>query len=79
MGDSQERTDLLTSDEHAAIALAGQLATLLSMIIGDGTAREGDMQEAVHHIHALQAMILAQAAARAYPSRYRLLGGGNSG
>jgi len=28
----------------------------------------------VHHIHILQRMVLKQAAARAYPGRYRLLG-----
>lgn len=36
--------------------------------------RETDINEAMHYIHALQNMVLSQAAARAYPSKYRLMG-----
>jgi chaperonin GroEL (HSP60 family) len=67
-------TDLLTDAEHAAMATTVTLANQLAEIIGDGTTSHGDINEAVHHLHAIQRMILAQAAARAYPDRYRLLG-----
>lgn len=68
-------TDLLTQAEHNAVTTAALLANQLAEIVGDGPSRAGDLAEAVHHIHAVQRMILAQAAARAYPERYRLLGG----
>jgi hypothetical protein len=32
------------------------------------------MNEIIHHIHIIQHAIMAQAAARAYPERLRLLG-----
>jgi hypothetical protein len=68
-------SDLLTPAEREAVATAAALANQVYAIIGDGGAEEGDLAEAVHHIHAIQRMILAQAAARAYPDLYRLLGG----
>ena len=68
------RDELLTEDEHRFMDLTGDLANLLARIVGDGRTRAGDLNEAVAHIHALQALVLAQAAARAYPDKYRLLG-----
>lgn len=65
----------LTVDEHRFMDLTADLANLLGGIVGHDHSRAGDLNEAVAHIHALQAMVLAQAAARAYPDRYRLLGG----
>lgn len=65
----------LTADEHRFMDLTADLANLLARIVGHESSRAGDLNEAVAHIHALQAMVLAQAAARAYPDRYRLLGG----
>lgn len=64
----------LTDDEHRAVHLAGELWTLLCGIIGDRRTREADLRELVVHVHALQNAVMAQAAARAYPDRYRLLG-----
>jgi hypothetical protein len=66
---------LLTADEHEAIDLTGQLENLMGRIVGEGPTRTGDLNEVVQRIQAIQHMILAQAAARAYPDRYRLLGG----
>ena len=43
-------------------------------VIGDGRSRAGDVNEFVDAIHDIQRMIMSQAAARAYPDRYRLLG-----
>lgn len=65
---------LLTPNEQEAISLAGRLAGLFSAIIGDAHTREDDTREVVHHVHAIQNAVLAQAAARAYPDTYRLMG-----
>jgi len=46
----------------------------MKRIIGRGPTGEQDLSEFVIHLHAIQNMILAQAAARAYPDTYRLLG-----
>lgn len=67
-------TQLLTDDEHQAVQMLGEVANMMGRIIGDGLTRRGDIAEAVHHVHNLQRMILAQAAARAYPAQYRLMG-----
>lgn len=64
----------LTADEHRAMDLTVELVNLLSEIMGDGRPRAGDLHEVVFHIHGIQRMVLSQAAARAYPDRYRLLG-----
>lgn len=43
-------------------------------IIGRGPTRAADINEFVMHIHCVQQTILSQAAGRAYPDRFRLLG-----
>jgi transcriptional regulator with XRE-family HTH domain len=66
---------LLTDAEHRAMELTCELYNLLCrQVIGDAESRSGDVRELVGHVHAVQHMILSQAAARAYPDRYRLLG-----
>lgn len=70
----------LTDAEHKAIDLTAELMNLLAgEIIGDGPARSQDINEAGRHIHAIQHMVMSQAAARAHPGRYRLLGGSPPG
>lgn len=64
----------LTDEEHRALALTAELANLFGRITGQDRSRHNDLGEAVHHIHALQHMVMAQAAGRAYPSLYRLMG-----
>lgn len=67
--------DLLTQDEHEAVRLCLELWNLVSgKVIGAGPSRRGDLDELTVHIHAIQQAVLSQAAARAYPDRYRLLG-----
>lgn len=66
----------LTAEELAAMTLTADLTRAFDRIIGAGPSAAGDRAEVVHHVHALQNMILAQAAARCYPGRFRLLGGG---
>lgn len=65
---------LLTNEERKAVELIGQVACLLSDIIGTGPTSQQDADEIIIHIHAIQRSILAQAAGRAYPDDYRLLG-----
>lgn len=64
----------LTVDEHRLLDMISDVFNLFTAITGRGLSRDGDMIEIAHHVHALQDMVLAQAAARAYPRRYRLLG-----
>lgn len=64
----------LTIEEHEAMELTAELANRLSRIVGQGPSRAGDIAELVAHLHAIQQAILAQAAGRHYPDRYRLLG-----
>lgn len=66
--------ELLSPLEHKVIADLGQTWNDICQIVGGSSTRNGDLNEAVHHIHALQKMIMGQAASRAYPSSYRLLG-----
>ena len=67
--------EALTDDEHYAMDLTADLANILQRsVIGNGSQWKNDWSEAALQIHALQHTILRQAAARAYPDRYRLLG-----
>jgi len=50
------------------------LWNLLCRITGQGISREGDLRELTAHVHGIQRAVMKQAAARAYPDRYRLLG-----
>lgn len=66
----------MTAAEHRAMDLTAELVNVLVQeVIGDGPGRTGDVNEVVHHVHSLQRLIMSQAAGRAYPHRYRLLGG----
>jgi hypothetical protein len=73
----EERTDpeLLTEAEHRAIDYTAALWHELGEIVGPGPSRAVDLRELVVHIHAIQHAVMSQAAARAYPDRFRLLGG----
>lgn len=71
---NHEKEPLLSDLEIQALRMSGELANLLARIIGDGSTREGDWREAVSKIHDIQHMIAAQAAARAFPNEFRLLG-----
>lgn len=68
--------ELMTAAEHRAMDLTANLVNLVVRdVIGHGPARHGDVNEFVAAIHVVQRMLLKQAAGRAYPDRYRLLGG----
>lgn len=71
MGDAE----LLTDAEHRAIVMAGELASLIGTeVIADGPTRDHDLNELIAPIHVIQRSIMGQAAARKYPTQYRLLG-----
>lgn len=71
---SRDVSEHLTADEHEAVYLLGQAAGVIRRIIGDGPTAAHDWVEAAGRIHDLQHMVMSQAAARAYPDMYRLLG-----
>lgn len=66
--------ELLTPEERRCLDVSGELAGRLRAIIGDGPTAHGDWAEAAAAIHVLQRMVMGNAAARAYPTEYRLLG-----
>jgi hypothetical protein len=69
--------DLLTTDEREALRLTKELCNVVVLrVMKPGTEFEADHRMFVTQIHAIQHMIMAQAAARAYPADYRLLGQG---
>lgn len=68
-------SEFLSSDELEAMNLLATFAGKMRRIIGDGPCARGDWAEAADKIHQLQAVIMAQAASRAYPDLFRPLGG----
>ena len=67
--------ELLTDEEHKIVEDLGAMWNRFCTVVPPGMARENDLQEAMVHIHALQNMVLSQAARRAFPQVYRMLGG----
>jgi hypothetical protein len=65
---------LLTAAEKAVIKDLGVVWGKICGIVGRGPTRNPDLAEAAAHIHDLQHFVMAQAAARAYPEEFRLLG-----
>lgn len=67
--------ELLTPDERELIRDVGHIYARMRNVAADGPARRDDLMEVVFHIHGLQRIIMAQAAARAYPLELRPFGG----
>lgn len=68
--------EILTEEEHHAVELSAGLWNYINEhVVADGPTKEADLREIMAHIHGIQRAIMAQAAARAYPDQYRLLGG----
>lgn len=65
----------LTMTEQHLLELLGKVHNEFTYVVGRGPSRMQDLTEVCNHVHALQNMVLAQTAARAYPDRYRLMGG----
>lgn len=68
-------TAALTNEEHALVKALADVWQRFNVMVGHTRTRESDLGEIAVHVHALQNVVLAQAAARAYPERYRLAGG----
>ncbi len=66
--------ELLNKEEHDLVTLLADVWAGFLRITSNGDTRDSDLREAKTNIHNLQNAVLAQAAARAYPSEYRLLG-----
>jgi hypothetical protein len=64
---------LLTADELEAITKISEAYNAIAKTMASGNGN--DQREVVDKIHQLQAMVMANAAARAYPGKFRLLGG----
>jgi DivIVA domain-containing protein len=65
----------LTPAEHRVVTLLGQAwTTLVQEVVEPDRQQHADLSELVGPMHTLQNAVLAQAAARAYPDRYRRLG-----
>ncbi len=67
--------DLLTPSEIQAVNIANYLYTYIDKeVVADGPTRDDDLAQLRGHIHGIQHAIMSQAAARAYPAEFRLLG-----
>jgi hypothetical protein len=64
----------LTEEEHEILDLTSKLAERVRAWLGDGPAARGDWAELAGAIHVVQRQVLSNAAARAYPGRYRMAG-----
>lgn len=66
----------LTQAEHQVMDFLAQAwNTFVQRVEGDPEASDEDQREFMYHIHGAQNMILANAAGRIYPEKYRLRGG----
>lgn len=72
---THEDTSILTHDEMDAIQMLGDVYGLLTRIVSDGPCRTQDLTEMASKIHDLQHAVMANAAARYYPDKYRIRGG----
>jgi hypothetical protein len=64
----------LNEFEHAIAGKVADLAADFIALVGDTETAGADFDEILPHLHALQQTVMAQAAARAHPTRYRALG-----
>ena len=66
----------LSEEEHKVMQLTAELWNALCKIVPDGASRHNDLNELSIHIHGIQHAVMAQAAGRAHPELYRMLGKG---
>jgi len=66
--------ELLTQEEHDLAATLATVVNKFATLIKENGNNIHDLNEVVNVIHILQDKVLANAAARAFPDRYRLLG-----
>jgi hypothetical protein len=65
---------VLTGPEREVVKRLGDLWGDICDVVDDGPTRAADLNEAIAHIHALQHFVMSNAAARAHPDEFRLLG-----
>jgi len=71
---------LLTDEEREAVRLAGMLYTLIAdHVMAGGPNQESDLAEVRALVHGIQYRVMANAAGRAYPGEFRLLGAALAG
>lgn len=69
------KKELLTEAEFEAIDMITEFYThTRENVLLHGGSRDGDLMELAAMVHALQNWVMAQAAARAYPTVFRLAG-----
>ncbi len=76
-----DQYDAMTEAEHALVSLLGECARRYRTVLmssgevgpydGLTAAIQGDLREFVAHIHDLQYAVMARAAIRIWPERYR--------
>jgi hypothetical protein len=71
---SETDKQLLTDREHRVMEQIRDLHDNLLTVVGHDKTRTNDLNELFVHLHAIQRSVMAQASARAYPEKYRLLG-----
>lgn len=67
-------TEYLTEREKTISTIMGEVWGDICAVVGDGPTRDADLAELIVHVHAIQRSMMSQAAARMYPSEFRLLG-----
>lgn len=65
---------MLTEYEQEVVDDLAQVYNKFARLMDNGDSRDGDLAEVSMLIHGLEDKVLAQAAARLYPSKYRLMG-----
>jgi hypothetical protein len=65
---------LLTPLELRALDQIGEVGSTLFAVVREAGGFDPDMAEVADKVHQLQALVMSNAAARAYPDRFRLLG-----
>lgn len=66
---------LLNPIELDALEITADLSRALTLVVGRDASRSQDIAELFHHIHAIQRYVMSHAACRAYPDKFRMLGG----
>jgi hypothetical protein len=74
MTEADDLPEYLTPLEQQAMALTAELANTLAKVVGNGSSRTADIRELFGAVHVIQHAVMANAAARRYPTLYRTLG-----
>lgn len=65
----------LSADELVVLDKITEVhAFIRDRVMADGESRSSHMRDVTFYVHGLQTIIMSQAAARAYPDEFRMLG-----